>query len=414
MPSKLKLTSRIAPDVNKVNTLKEACSLNSTGSKLSDQIDKNAIISEYNVSCQKRGIKEKVTTLKKGEPTTIPTIIPTSYPTISKLVCGSLMKPSPNHQYRVKNLKLDHVIIDLLKSSKSFLADEDIVNLSEVNSLYREMIGDVAELKTLDFCALREPRFGYAEQTEIQSSRVNMATACAINYSLHPGMIIRYIKGKYVGESRNVPQILKDISSHVNETDTIHIERILTQGCPSRLSFEETSEMKDSIIQMGNQATIKMNREIVTKTMTKEEKHSHVLPLRLWVLHFSPWCRHTAQRMQIKPGTNPRIIFDAWHPHKVVLNDMMSTEFEANITFGRAKLKLLQRIYNLRVSHPNRKIYLALADIVACFHCPRVHAHLTGAFGFMAEKMYFLATSMVFSSTASASVGNLFNEQSKD
>jgi len=249
----------------------------------------------------------------------------------------------PESQYRVKNLKLDHVITELLKSSKYFLADEDIVNLSEVNSLYHEMIGDTVKLKTLDFCALCEPRFGYAEQTEIQSSRIDMATACAINYSLHPGMIIRYIKGEYGGESRNVPQILKDISSHVNETDAT--ERILTQGCPSRLSFEETSEMKYSIIQKGNQATFKMNPEIVTKTMTKEEKHSHVLPVKLRVLYFSPWCRHTAQGMQIKPEKNPRVIFDAstkGHPHEVVLNDMTSTEFEANITFRRAKLKLLQ------------------------------------------------------------------------
>jgi hypothetical protein len=164
--------------------------------------------------------------------------------------------------------------------------------------------------------------------------------------------------------------------------------------------------MKDSIIQKGNQATFKMNPKIVTKTMTKEEKHSHVLPVKLWVLYFSPWCRHTAQGMQIKPGKNPCIIFDAstkGHPREVVLNDMTSTKFEANITFGRAKLKLLQCIYNLRVSHPNRKIYLALADIAACFHFPRVHADLTGAFGFMAEKLYFLATSMVFGSTASAS-----------
>jgi len=110
--------------------------------------------------------------------------------------------------------------------------------------------------------------------------------------------------------------------------------------------------------------------------------------------------------MQIKPGKNPRVIFNAStkaHPHEIVLNDMRSTELEANITFGWTKLKLLQRIYNLRVSHPNRKIYLALMDIAACFRFPRVHADLTGAFGFMAEKMYFLATSMVFSSTTSAS-----------
>jgi hypothetical protein len=90
-------------------------------------------------------------------------------------------------------------------------------------------------------------------------------------------------------------------------------------------------------------------------------------------------------------------------PHKVVLNDMMITEFKANITFGTAELKLLWQFYNWRISYPNSKIYLALAEVTACFHFPRVHAKLTGAFGFMAEKMYFLAMSMVFGSTASAS-----------
>ena len=82
---------------------------------------------------------------------------------------------------------------------------------------------------------------------------------------------------------------------------------------------------------------------------------------------------------------------------------MTTTKFEANITFGAAKLKLLQRIYNLRVSHLKRKIFLALVDICACFRFPRIHADLTGAFGYMAEELYFLATSMVSGSNPSAS-----------
>jgi hypothetical protein len=135
-----------------------------------------------------------------------------------------------------------------IKSSKSFLADKNISNLSKVNSLYQEMIGDVIKLKKLDFCTLQEPRLEYAEQTEIQSFRVDMATACAVHYPLYPGMVIRYITGKYIGENRKVLQILKDISSHVDETDTAYIERILNQGCSSKLSFEKTSDMKASII----------------------------------------------------------------------------------------------------------------------------------------------------------------------
>jgi hypothetical protein len=128
--------------------------------------------------------------------------------------------------------------------------------------------------------------------------------------------------------------------------------------------------MKAYIIKKGNQATFKMYPDIMTKTMNKEDRHSHLLPVKLWVLHFSPWCCHTAQEMLVKPGKNPCIIFDAstkMYPHEVVLNDVMTTKFKANITFGADKLKLLQRIYNWRVSHPTSKIYLALADITACF-----------------------------------------------
>jgi len=101
MPSKNSITSKVAPDAHQVKLLKEAC-LNSSGPKLSDPIDKNAIIAEYDMSCQKQGIKNIVSTTKKGEPTTIPII----YPSITQL----------NHQYRVSDLCLNNVIVELVKS----------------------------------------------------------------------------------------------------------------------------------------------------------------------------------------------------------------------------------------------------------------------------------------------------------
>ena len=86
-----------------------------------------------------------------------------------------------------------------------------------------------------------------------------------------------------------------------------------------------------------------------------------------------------------------------------ILNEITPTEFEAVIDFGKSKMRLLITIYNWRVSYPLKRIYLALADITACFRFPRIHADVTGAFGFMAEDLYFLATSMVFGSNTSAS-----------
>ena len=45
---------------------------------------------------------------------------------------------------------------------------------------------------------------------------------------------------------------------------------------------------------------------------------------------------------------------------------------------------------------------MALADIKACFRFPRIHPDLTGAFGFLATNLYFLAIAMVFGSNTSA------------
>jgi hypothetical protein len=287
-------------------------------------INKNAIIAENTKSCHQKGTLFEVTTIKKDEPTK-----PTNYPTISQLVRGCLMKPSLNHQYMVSDVVLDNVIIKLLKPSESFLTYKDVANFSKVNCLYQEMIHDGVRLRTLDFSQLRELRIGYVEQTAIQPSHVDMATACAIHYTLHSGMVIRYSRGKYVGENRDVTQILCDVSPHVDETNAAHIKWILTQGCPTRISFGETFAMKASIILKENQATFEMYPEIVTKRMSKEDRYSHLLPVKLWVLHFSPWCRHTEQGMQVKPGKNPRIIFDAStksHPHEVVLNKITTTK----------------------------------------------------------------------------------------
>ncbi len=76
---------------------------------------------------------------------------------------------------------------------------------------------------------------------------------------------------------------------------------------------------------------------------------------------------------------------------------------ESPITFGHVKLQVFVDIYNMRISYPTTAILIALANIKACFRFARIHADLTGAFGFLADNLYNLATAMVFGSTASAS-----------
>ena len=79
-------------------------------------------------------------------------------------------------------------------------------------------------------------------------SHIDMATAGIIHYSLHPGMLIRYVKGEYVGESRDASQIINDVSPYIKRDDVDHIHRIITNARPSHIDFTEALDMKAFII----------------------------------------------------------------------------------------------------------------------------------------------------------------------
>ncbi len=72
------------------------------------------------------------------------------------------------------------------------------------------------------------------------------------HYGLLVGMVIRYIKGEYVGESRNANAILKVVSPYIKDEDCKHIKRIINKGCPSHLNFEEDYENKHAVLCKGN------------------------------------------------------------------------------------------------------------------------------------------------------------------
>jgi hypothetical protein len=76
---------------------------------------------------------------------------------------------------------------------------------------------------------------------------------------------------------------LQAVSPHISKDDANHMHRILTQGCPSKLVLIESSEMKFNMITQGNQQTLHIYPEVVTKTMNKDEKNSHLIPVKLWV-----------------------------------------------------------------------------------------------------------------------------------
>ena len=71
-----------------------------------------------------------------------------------------------------------------------------------------------------------------------------MATALALKCGLDPGRIVRTLRGEYTGEWRNVKKTLEAVKPVVSMSNYMHIERMLTSGCPYELNFEESTESK--------------------------------------------------------------------------------------------------------------------------------------------------------------------------
>ena len=84
----------------------------------------------------------------------------------------------------------------------------------------------------------------YEDQNQIDTKRVDMATALVVRSGLDPDKIVRTMGGGYVGANRNVKAFLKSAESVVSKEDYLHIKRILSTGCPSRLQLEEPQANK--------------------------------------------------------------------------------------------------------------------------------------------------------------------------
>jgi hypothetical protein len=122
------------------------------------------------------------------------------------------------------------------------------------------------------------------------------------------------------------------------------------------------------------------------------------------------------QSTVIKDGKNNCIVWDGLtvtRPTDIVMNQVTPVTQEAPVTFGHVKSQISTDIYNTHISYPTATILVGVADVKACFRFPRIHADLTGAFGFIADALYNLATAMVFGLTASASSWEAFRRAIK-
>jgi hypothetical protein len=359
--------------------------------------EKKCILEEY-VSKFGSGYQESIITKKKGK-------LDHNDSLRSLASSRQCMKPSTNKYYQVKELRTYNVIPIVIQEYAAFSKNK-LLNIHLLNTDFVKMIPKLQQLLQIDFSLLRKPHLNYKSQMQIDPHQVCMANAAMAHFGLDPKRFVRWMGGKYTCQHQDTHSTLAAVGGHVLADDYAHMKRILLDSCLTQLNFKEPLSNKIEMIERRNSKKFNNNTALVIKTMNKEDRYSHLIPLDEIMCYFSPYCCHTTQTMVIKAGKSDHLCWDGSttiKPTDIVMDQVTPITYEAPITFGHVKMQLHIDIYNTHVNYPTFIILLAMADVKACFCFLCIHLDLTGAFGFLAGGYFNLATAMVFGSTASAS-----------
>ncbi len=242
-----------------------------------------------------------------------------------------------------------NIIPTIIKECRVSFLKEDISNLCLVNKDFANIVPKVLRWLQVDFTPLQDPHLGYEQQDHINPYHVEVASAAMIHFGLDPGKFVHFLSGEYTGQYCNVCRTLDAIQDHITSDDYGHIKRILLDGCLAQLTFEEPSSNKLEFISHGNSKSFVENPQLVQRTMNKEDRYSHLVPMDPLLCKLSPYLRHTTQSIIIKDSKNDCIVWDGstvTQPTDIVMNQVTPVAKESPVTFSHVKSRIYMDIYN--------------------------------------------------------------------
>ncbi|KAL7503807.1 hypothetical protein ACHAXN_001547 [Cyclotella atomus] len=261
----------------------------------------------------------------------------------------------------------------------------------------------LSRLKHHDFTSLRQYNTNWAAQQEIPHERVIKFLACLLHYDGRVGNVIRFASNNYTAEHRNIPERIKLLKGLVEPDLLARYIRVMTMGAPTKFNAETTRDNTMLYLSRGNNSSIDKKIDQVLKTMNKEERNCHVIPLPCWIARYIPDVFFTPQYMLEKPGKSNRQIFNArlrHTPFSQSVNMMTSAHegIELAREFGASFTKILRRIWNLRITYPNSDIVCHANDVKSCFRLIKHHPDVAGAFSYVIAWYMYLQCGLAFGS----------------
>eukprot|EP00984_Skeletonema_dohrnii_P032689 scaffold27225_cov80-Skeletonema_dohrnii-CCMP3373.AAC.3 len=261
----------------------------------------------------------------------------------------------------------------------------------------------IVQLSTVDFRHLRDPDPHWASCTAIPKFKDLEFLALLFHYDMHLSAAVRFLGSKYLGGHRDVDKICQQLSPHVDAETIAHYRRIMSTGCPNRFNASTSRENAELYRRHGNDPSISRHKELVHKNMVKEFKHNFAFPLPSWSQCYLRHSFCTPQHIHLHPSKPPRQIFNAkLRPtaQAQAINNMTSTPLgsELDCRYGDVLVRVLKRIWNLRISYPLLDIVLHANDVKSCFRQIKHHPDIVGAFSFVVFEHLWIQIGCTFGS----------------
>lgn len=336
-------------------------------------------------------------------------------PSSTELRTRGFGKPSKDHSFTVE-ASGEAILILLFKSRMLDEATETA--LRSVHVLVNHLAATIKRLQHTNFDSISQYNKTWQTQEQIPPERAYAFLACLLHYDGRVGDVMRYASNNYTGEYRKVTERVEKLRHLVDDDLLARYIRVMTTGAPAHFNTETTRDNAMLHWRMGNHSSIKEHNAYIDKLMNKEEKNCFVMIFPQWIARFLPDIFFTPQHLMIKNGKK-RLIYDGsrrFTPTSIPINMMTSTKThgrELACIFGDTLLKLLVRVWNLRITYPTEDIVIHANDVKSCFRQLKHHPDVVGAFSYIIGDYLYAQCGLPFGADFSPSTWEILRRMAE-
>ena len=321
-------------------------------------------------------------------------------PSVATLLRERFGRPTPDISF-TQEASFETVAFNVFKSG--YLDFPSFKTLCDCHTLFQHLATLIPVLSEYDFTWLRDYDRDWESYSDVPARRELAFLALVFHYDLHLPFAVRFLGERFTGAYRDAHTICKTLARHGVPDELISAyRRVITMGGPAHLVSEVNRSNALLYWRKGNATSIKQHEDTVRKTMAKEMRNAFCFPLPFWTCRFMKHTFQTPIHILVK-NDKARMIFNAKLRHDedaVSLNMMTSTHLgvEMDCDYGSVYQRIFQRLYNLRISYPDKWIVIHANDVKSCFRQIKHHPDAVGGFCYALFEHLWVQIGLTFGS----------------